>query len=57
MLCIQAVVTAIEYVDGCSRHEAQHTFSMGVPYTDEEVDACWRSMYMTYGGMHVALYH
>jgi len=45
---LQAVVTAIQHVDGVSREMAEQDFRRGVPYTEEELETRYQSFVERY---------
>ena len=47
MLFVQAVVTARQQMENCSRETAENKFDRGVTYAQEELDAQSQAMYVT----------
>jgi len=45
-LCFQAIVTAMQCVDGSSRQSAEDKFAAGVSYTVEELKARVEELYV-----------
>jgi len=45
-LCFQAIVTAMQSVDGISRQAAEDNFAAGVRYTAEEMKARYKQLYV-----------
>jgi len=42
LVCVEALVTALQSIDLCSRQEAEHMFAEGVVWTQEEFDNKWK---------------